>query len=147
MKMYKNIGTGKLRGTTDSTPWWTDDLFEDMDDVLNTLELLYSDVINDLPRQGRLKLEPTNYPEGTTEVRKALNKRYSLLCKWQRKKVQHDHDSYKKARDSAKKSFKSAESNYWKAEFQESRQFKGFSEYCKESSEEKKKKENWSNWG
>eukprot|EP00795_Rhopilema_esculentum_P017109 gene17109-8626_t len=79
-----------------------------------------------LSRQERLKIEPTHSPWITTEVRKALNRRYRLLCKWQRTKAQHDHDSYKKARNFAKKSLKSAESNYWKAEFRKTDNSKDF---------------------
>ena len=110
----------------DSTPWWIGNLFEEVDDVWNTWELLYNDVINEFVKTRKATVRTNSLPWITTEVRKALNRRYRMLCKWQRTKAQHDHDSYKKARNFAKKSLKSAESNYWKAEFQKADNSKEF---------------------
>eukprot|EP00112_Aurelia_sp_Birch-Aquarium-sp1_P008427 Seg1927.10 transcript_id=Seg1927.10/GoldUCD/mRNA.D3Y31 product="hypothetical protein" protein_id=Seg1927.10/GoldUCD/D3Y31 len=126
VKNYKNIDTGKLQKTMDSTPWWIGNIFEDVDDVWNTWELLYNDVINEFVKTRKAKVRTNSLPWITTEERKALNRRYRLLCKWQRTKDPHDHDSYKKARNFAKKSLKSAESNYWKVEFQKANNSKDF---------------------
>ena len=36
-----------FKTTLDTTPWWICNMFEDINDVVNTCELLYKDVVNE----------------------------------------------------------------------------------------------------
>ena len=60
-----------------ATPWWICNVFEDIDDVVNTWKLLYSDVVNEFVSNGKKgKLVRSNsLPWITTEIRKLLNTR------------------------------------------------------------------------
>ena len=54
-------------------------VFQDIDDVVNTWELLYKDVVNEFLMERKAKVKSNLLPWITTEIRKLLNTRYCLL--------------------------------------------------------------------
>ena len=44
-----------FKTTLDTTPWWICSVFEDKDDVVNTWELPYKDVVNEFVTERKAK--------------------------------------------------------------------------------------------
>ena len=55
VRNYKNMDIKSFKTTLDTTRWWICNVFEDIDDVVNTWELLYKDVVNEFVTEKRRK--------------------------------------------------------------------------------------------
>ena len=126
VKNYRNTNFTALRDTLENTPWWVSSVFDEVDDKLNSWELLYKSVINEYVGTRKAKIRRDSLTWMTTDLRKLLNKRYRLLKMWQEEKNELYHERYKKARNFAKKEFREAEANYWKGEFAKATNSKDF---------------------
>ena len=62
-------------------------MFEDIDDVVNTWELLYKDVVKEFVTERKAKVRSNSLPWITTEIRKLLNTRYCLLKRGKELKI------------------------------------------------------------
>ena len=109
-----------------NTPWWISNLFEDLDEVVNTWELLYKNIVDEFITTRKAKIRKNSLPWVTTELRKLLNKRYKLLKIWQHTKDSLAHIRYKQARNLANIKMREAESEYWRNEFEKATNSKQF---------------------
>ena len=87
VRNYKNMDIKSFKMTLDTTPWWICNVFEDIDDVVNTWELLYKDVVKELVTERKAKVRSNSLPWITTEIRKLLNTRYCLLKRGKELKI------------------------------------------------------------
>ena len=101
-------------------------MFEDIDDVANSWEVLYKGIIEEFITERKAKVRTNSLPWITTEIRKLPNKRYHLLKKWQKTKDHETRLKYKESRNLARKEMRKAETNYWKEEFQKATNSKDF---------------------
>ena len=81
VRNYKNIDVKSFKTTLENTPWWVSNVFEDIDDVANSWEVLYKGIVEEFIIERKAKIRTNSLPWITTEIRKLLNKRYRLLKK------------------------------------------------------------------
>ena len=126
VRNYKNIDVKSFKTTLENTPWWVSNVFEDIDDVANSWEVIYKGIVEEFIIERKAKIRTNSLPWITTEIRKLLNKRYRLLKKWQKTKDHETRLKYNESRNLARKEMRKAETNYWKEEFQEATNSKDF---------------------
>lgn len=126
VKNYKSVNKGEFKLALQNVPWWISNVFDDLDDVVNTWELLYKDVVNEFITERKVKLRKNSLPWVDLRIRKLLNKRFKLLKIWQQTKSPEAHKKYKEARNVANITMRKAEANYWRIEFSNATNSKEF---------------------
>ena len=117
VRNYKLVNKENFKLALQNAPWWIGNLFDDIDDVVNTWELLYKDVVDEFITERNVKLRQNSLPWVNTDIRKLLNKRYKFLKIWQQTKDPAAHTTYKEARNLANITMRKAEAEYWRGEF------------------------------
>ena len=64
VKNYKLVNKENFKLTLQNAPWWIGNLFDDIDDVVNTWELLYKDVVDEFITERNVKLRQNSLPVG-----------------------------------------------------------------------------------
>lgn len=106
VKDHKTMNIDEFKKPLEDTPWWVTIIFDDMGDVANAWELLYKGFVDNYVTERKEKVGADSLAWFTTDLRKLLNKRFTLLKKSQKTKDPQTHIQYKKARNLAKKNSK-----------------------------------------
>ena len=131
VRNYKLVNKENFKLALQNAPWWISNLFDDIDDVVNTWELLYKDVVNEFITEQNVKLRQNSLAWVNTDIKKLLSKRYKFLKIWQQTKNPATHATYKEARNLANTTMTKAEAEYWRGEFSNVSNSKDFWELVK----------------
>ena len=115
---FKNANIENLKNSMEKVPWWICNVFEDVNDSLYIFEKLYKDVVNEHIKLRTAKVRAKGLPWVTRDIKKAMNKRYKALMKWQQSKEDLLlKQKYKELRNNVTRMMREAETNYWKEQF------------------------------
>ena len=80
---YKSLDKRQLRSDFDQAPWHITELFDDIDDSLDTWQylLVYNEILHHHLPPRDVKIRDKSLPWINTSIRKEMNKRYKLLNK------------------------------------------------------------------
>ena len=62
VRNYKLVNKENFKLALQNAPWWIGNLFDDIDDVVNTWELLYKDVVDEFITERNVKLRQNSLP-------------------------------------------------------------------------------------
>ena len=115
---YKKFDRQAFQKALKDTPWWISSIFDDVDDVANTWELLFKETIDTYIPTRMAKIRKESLPWVNGEIRKEMNKRYKLLKKCDgSKKTSAIWTEYKESRNKVAKMLRKAEAQYWQEQF------------------------------
>ena len=116
---YKSLDVRQLKSDFDQAPWHLTGLFDDIDDIVDTWQYLYNEILHHHLPLRNVKIRAKSLPWINTSIRKEMNKRYKLLKKAKSSGDPETWRRYKPKRYEVKKLLKSAEAAYWQKLFKE----------------------------
>ena len=116
---YKLLDVRHLKSDFDQAPWHLTQLFDDIDDSVDTWQYLYNEIIHHHLPLRDVKIRAKSLPWINTSIRKEMNKRYNFLKKAKSSGDPETWKLYKQKRYEVKKLLKSAEAAYWQKLFKE----------------------------
>ena len=127
VRNYRGLYEKSLQKDLHDVPWWVTSLFDDIDDVTHTWELIFKDVLDTHIPTRTAKIRKKNLPWVTGEIRKEMNKRYKLLRKCDgTSNTSAFWEEYKRTRNKVTGMLREAESTFWLNQFKKAKNAKDF---------------------